>query len=877
MNPHGSPKYPLFVIAAVFGTCLVLAAGQQLRTPLLDSWEQHVKMRETSEFGLNWIQLGPVMNSARAETVQCDPSRPGTMYAAFGAGNLWKTVNNGLTWKPVFNNQSALGIGALVLSPSNPNVLWLGTGVSLKKPRNFTHPGTGVFRSDDGGETWKNMGLPDSYHIGRIAVHPKNPDIAYVAVLGHFWTPNENRGLYRTLDGGKTWERVLYVNERTGATEVVLAPSDPNVLYAATWEIYPGIYGKESGIYRSSDGGKTWTRLRGGFPDGPKTGRIGLAVSWSNPDKAYALLDNLNKEKNPGAEVYRTVDGGKTWMRTHREELDIFANIGWYFTRCYVNPRNDEEVYTLGIRLARSADGGKTFSLIGGQVFHLFPSSAEPLHLDQCDLWINPLNPAHLAIGNDGGCYVSYDKGESWLHYNNLPTGEFYDISVDNENPYQVYGGAQDDASVVGPAKEWDPRFPDGWKYIWLDAWSGGDGCFTMPDPEDTNTVYFSSQNGGIMRKDMKADRSKNIRPRLPRGQTGTLTYNFVAPYLISAHNHLTLYHAGNFVFKSVNQGDAWTLISPDFSRPEGSERASTAVGALAESRMVPGLLYAGTDKGAFWVTQNDGKDWVEHSAGLPDKYIRSICPSRFRKERVYVAVTGINEDDLKNHLFVSEDYGSHWKSLTANLPDEVANVILEDPADENILYAGLYRGVYVSVDRGLSWSLLGKDLPSASVSDLVIQEREMELVASTYGRGIYKLGIRPIQAAFRNGVPGSNILFETPEARLPWINDTHRDRRAGTAEKVPITFYLTAPAEVDIRVENKDGKVAWSVSYAAQKGFNQVRWDLITAKAQSSQPYFFRYEVYAEAGNYQIHILGKGIDLKGPLSIVERVGLGPM
>lgn len=871
MKPAFLKIFACCFVGLWIASCLIAAFAQGPRTPLLDSWDQHVNLVRSSEFGLEWISLGPVMNSARAETVQADPARPGTLYAAFGAGNLWKTTNNGLTWKPIFNDQSALGIGAMVLAPSNPDVIWLGTGVNLKKPRNFTHPGTGVFRSDDGGETWKNMGLHDSCHIGKIAVHPRNPDIAWVAVLGHFWTPNPNRGIYRTTDGGKSWQHVLYVNERTGAADVVVAPSDPNVLYASTWEIYPGIYGKDSGVYRSSDGGTTWTRALGGLPDGQKTGRIGLAVSWSNPDKAYALVDNLNKEKAPAAEVYRTTDRGKTWSRTHREELEIFANIGWYFTRCYVNPGNDDEVYALGIRLAHSTDGGGTFRLIGGNVFHLFPSPAEPLHLDQCDLWINPRNPSELALANDGGCYISYDKGKSWLHLNNLPTGEFYDISVDNENPYRVYGGAQDDASVVGPAREWDPRFPDGWKYIWLDAWSGGDGCYTMPDPQDTNIVYFSSQNGGIMRKDMRADRSRNIQPRLPKGQAGTLKYNFVSPYLISAHSPQTLYHAGNFVFKSLNRGDSWALISPDLSVSVDAARASTAVGALAESRIVPGLLYAGTDKGAFWVTQNDGRQWVEHSAGLPDKYIRSICPSRFQRTRVYVAVTGINEDDLSRHLFVSEDYGNNWQSITGNLPDQVANVILEDPVNENILYAGMYRGVYVSVDRGRSWSLLGREMPAASVSDLVIQEREMELVAATYGRGIYKMAIRSIQEAFKSGAPASNLLFETPVARLPWINDTHRDRRASTAERVPITFYLTRAADVEIQLQASDGKTLWSLPYKARRGLNQVRWDLVTARVDSPQPYFFRYDVYAAAGNYEIRIRGAGIDLKGPLSILER------
>lgn len=866
-------SFTIIIIFLITVTCLSVKAqeSEEPKSPLLDSWEQYLKLKKDSEFGLQWISIGPVMNSARVEAVQCDPTHQGTMYVAFGSGNLWKTTNHGLTWNPIFENQSALGIGDIALAPSNPDIIWLGSGESLKKARNFTMPGTGVFRSDDGGNTWKNMGLHDSYHIGEIAVHPKNPDIVFVAVMGHFWSTNKNRGLYRSMDGGKTWEHVLYVNERTGANDVVIAPSDPNIVYVSMWENNPGIYGKESGIYKSTDSGKTWVRLKGGFPDGPKTGRIGLAVSWSNPDKVYALLDNLNKKRNLAAEVYRTLDGGKTWERTHKDELLIFPGIGWYFTDCYLNPKNDEEIFALGVRIAHSTDGGKRFELIGGDVFHIFPSPADPLHLDHCELWINPFNPNHLALGNDGGLYVSYDKGKSWMHYNNIPAGEFYDISVDNQDPYYVYGGVQDDSSVFGPAKEWKPKYPDGWKYVWIDAWSGGDGCFTIPDPEDQNTVYFSSQYGGVMRKNMKADRSVSIRPRLPKEHKGNLAYTFVAPYFISLHNHLTLYHAGNYVFKSLNRGDSWKLISPNLSKSSYKEKISIAMGAIAESPLEPGLLYAGTDRGAFWVTNNDGIEWTEHSEGLPNRYIRSICPSRFSQSRVYITVTGINDDDLKKYLFVSEDYGKTWISITSNLPDEVAYVILEDPVSENILYAGMYRGVYISTDRGQTWSLLGPEMAATCISDLVIQEREMDLVAGTHGRGIYKINIRPIQQAFKKGNPQSHVLFKTPVARFPWINDTHRDPKYSTVEKVPITFYLMKDSEVTISVKNKKGKLIWSITFMARRGFNQFRWDLVREKVDSPQPYFVRYYKFATPGIYEIQITGNGVDLKDKLTIIER------
>ncbi len=845
--------------------------AEEKNNPLLQSWPQYLKLKKESELRLKWIQLGPVMNSARVESVQCDPLRPETMYVAFGSGNLWKTENNGLSWKPIFENQAALGIGDIALAPSDPDRIWLGSGESLKKARNFTMPGTGVFRSDDAGKTWKNMGLSDSFHIGEIAVHPKDKNCVFVAVLGHFWSPDKNRGLYRTRNGGGTWEHVLYVNERTGANDVVISSSNPDIIYTSMWENYPGIYGKDSGIYKSEDGGETWERLKEGLPDGPNTGRIGLAVSWSDPKKVYALVDNLNKKSHLAAEVYKTEDAGKTWKRTHQEELLIFPRIGWYFADCYVNPLDDEEIYALGVRTAHSTDGGKTFRLLGGDVFHFFPNQAETLHLDHCELWIDPLNPSHLALGNDGGLYVSYDKGHSWMHLNNIPAGEFYDISVDNQDPYLVYGGTQDDSSVYGPSKEWNPQFSDGWGYVWLDAWAGGDGCYTVPDPESPDTVYFSSQNGAIRRKNMTTGRSVSIRPRLPKGHEGSLSYNFVAPYIVSPHHHHTIYHAGNYIFKSLDRGNSWELISPDLSLSSQRDKKSTAAGAIAESALEPGLLYVGTDSGAFWVSHDDGKQWEEHSEGLPIAYIRSICPSRFKKPRVYVALTGINLDDLNNYIFVSEDYGRNWKSLSSNLPNEVANSILEDPVNEDILYAGLYRGVYLSADRGMRWDLLGPEMAATCISDLVIQEEKMDLVAGTHGRGIYKMNITPIQAAFQHGHPQNNILFKTPVATLPWFNDTHNDPSRKTIEKVPITFFLIKEGDVSIEIKNKKGDIIWSQIVKGNKGFNQIRWDLVTETVSSPYPYFIHYLKFPKPGTYDLFVTGKDVDLKGELTIVEH------
>ena len=848
------------------------APSSNEENPLLKSWASYLKMKKASEFRLEWIPIGPVMNSARVESVQADPRNPDIMYTAFGSGNLWKSENGGLTWIPIFENQSALGIGDIALAPSNPEVIWLGSGESLKKARNFTMPGNGVFCSQDGGKTWKNLGLHDSYHIGEIAVHPLDPDTAFVAVLGHFWTTNPNRGLYRTTDGGKTWDHVLYIDTRVGANDVVIAPSDPNVIYVSMWENYPGVSGTRSSVYKSTDGGDSWERLKGGLPDGPQTGRIGLAASWTNPNKVYALIDNLNKKQRLAAEVYRSLDGGQSWSRTHKEELLIFPGIGWYFADCYVNPQDDEEVFALGVRLAHSTDGGCTFQLVGGDVYHLFPNASQTLHLDHCEMWISPKNPDHLILGNDGGLYVSRDKGKNWLHLNNIPAGEFYDISAGPGDPYLIYGGTQDDSSVYGPVRELHFPFPNGWKYVWLDAWSGGDGCYTFPDPKDPETTYFSSQNGAARRKNMKTGRSVSIRPKLPNGHKGKLQYNFVTPYFISPHNHLTLYHAGNYVFKSLDRGDHWRLISPDLSKSSDPEKQSTAAGAIVESPLKPGLLYLGTDKGAFWVTESDGMKWTERSKGLPPHYIRSICPSRFSEDRVYVAVTGINDDVFGTYLFVSDNRGKFWQSISSNLPEDMAYVIQEDPTNEDILYAGLYRGVYISTDRGKSWSHLGPAMPAAAVSDLVIQEETMDLVVGTHGRGIYVMNLSPIHEAFKSGRPIESRLFETPVARLPKFRDNHGDPDLLTMEKVPVTFYLNeSSADLTLAVEDESGNRVWSRKFSGRKGFNQFRWDLVMEEVKSSQPYFIHYKRFIKPGRYIIRIFGDGVVLSGSLTVEAR------
>ena len=861
-------------------------SGQQPESPLAQSYKTYQAFREDTKFGVEWISVGPVVNSARVESVQLDPSAPGTMYVAFGSGGLWKTTNNGQSWHSIFDSDSAYGIGDIAIAPSRPKTLYVGTGESLKKARNYTIPGTGIYRSDDGGESWKHLGLNDSWHIGEIAVHPQNPDVVLVAVLGHFWSPNEHRGLYLTKDGGKTWQHVIKIDENTGANDVVWSASDPKVAYASTWEMHPGVAGKNSGVYRTGDGGQTWTKCQQGFPSGEQIGRIGLAVSYQDANKVYALVDNREFAESAAAQIYCSEDGGKTWKRTHKSDLKFLSRIGWYFADIYVNPQDDQEIFALGVRLAHSKNGGQTFQYISGNVQHIHPSAASGLHLDQCEMWIDPAHPNHLVLGNDGGLYQTYDQGKNWRHFNNIPTGEFYDIEIDQTTPYRIFAGAQDDATVYGPPTEFDPVRPDPWKYLWIDPWNGGDGCITLVDPNDPNTVYYSAQEGAFRRKDMQTNRHKGIRPHLPKEITtarpnAKLRFNFVGPMTISPHDSNTLLLGANYVFKSVNRGEQWQAISPDLCDPKADPRESNATSVVIESALEKGLYYAGTDKGTLWVSENGGESWANRTQDLPVGYIRSICPSAHQKSRVYLTLSGLNYDEFGSHVYCSEDRGLTWKRISASLPAEPANVILEDPFHPDLLWLGTFRSVYFSHDRGQTWSLFGKNLKTCSIGDMAIHKECKELILGTHGRGIYKTNLAPIyeiltkhlaaKEALNNKKTVSKkapLLCKVPDATFPRLSDTRPSTNFRAFEKTTISYWLPQQSAAKLAVfkrrpddttlpENAAPIVMFEIPSKA--GLNQFRWDLVTKTNQSDQPYFIRYKNHLQPGDYWIRIVADG------------------
>ena len=860
--------FPLIIFYSALNNLLI--SQNQPISPLIYSYQEHTDLKSTSSYGLEWIPLGPTLNGARAEAIQSDPNNPGTIYVAFGSGGLWKTVNNGLNWKPIFENMPSLGIGDIALAPSNTEIIYVATGESLKKARNFTMPGTGVYRSNNGGDTWTHIGLNDTWHIGEIVVHPNNPDIVLVAAQGHFWSSNENRGIFRTDDGGKSWNHVLFIDENTGANDIVFSRANPKIVYATTWENYPNVNGKKSAVYKSEDAGLIWNKIINGVTINKNTGRIGIAASYQDKDKAYIFIDQRNQRNGQGTgEVYKTINGGKNWKKTHKENIKSLSVIGWYFMDMYVNPQNDEEIYGLGVRLIHSIDGGKTFKNIEGEITHLTPSPAQTLHLDHCEMWINPYNPKELLLGNDGGVYHSYDGGKSWLHLNNIPAGEFYDIEIDNQEPYHIYGGTQDDATVYGFAQEYNSEFDDPWKYLWIDAWSGGDGCITLVDPNDENTIYFSMQNGGARRRNINTGKSVDIRPKFQKEDNIKVQYNFITPYMLSHFDSNTVYMAGNYVMRSKDRGDNWTVISPDLIKERDHSKTETAAGALAESYFEEGTMYMGTDRGTMWYTKNGGENWKNISQGLSDQYIRSSYPSQHKKERVYIQMTGLNYDDFGAYLYVSEDYGAHWKSITNNLPNHPINTIVEDPDFENILYAGTYRGVYVSTNRGENWSYFGVALPDISIADIAIETKSKDMIIATHGRGIYKTNLKPFYHQITTN-DTLNYLYEVTSAKYPDLRDTHKDVDEKSVQKLPITFWLNKTENIILRITNTADSLIWTKAIKGRKGLNQYRWDLIIREEISNLPYYIHYKKYLDKGEYNLLFESSEGILKKKLSVIE-------
>jgi photosystem II stability/assembly factor-like uncharacterized protein len=723
--------------------------------------------------GLRFRLIGP-FRGGRAVAAEGVESQPNVYYFGATGGGVWKTVDGGANWIPVSDGFFKTGsVGAIDVSQSDPNVVYVGMGET--PIRGNVSYGDGVYKSTDAGKTWKNIGLKDTQQIGRIRVNPRNPDIVYVAALGHVFGPNEERGVFRSTDGGKTWKKVLYKSNKAGACDIVLDPSNPNIIYAGLWEAYRTPYtlvsgGPGSGIFKSTDGGDNWTEITKspGLPEGV-IGNIGITVSPADPDRVWAIVE----AKEGG--VFRSDNAGKTWTRVNEEHK--LTQRAWYYMRIYADPKNPDSVYAINTGLYKSNDGGHTFNTV------------RAAHGDNHDLWIAQSDPLRMINCNDGGANITTNGGQTWSTQMNQPTAQFYRVAVDQDFPYNVYGAQQDNSTVRTASRT--TGFGIGTS-DWYDV-GGGESGWIAPYPKDSQIVFAGSYGGLITRQDHRTGQERNVSPwpDNPMGWAASdLKYRFQwnFPIVFSPHDPETLYAGANVLFKSNNQGQSWEVISPDLTRNDKSKQGSSGgpitkdntsieyydvIFTVMESPIEKGLIWVGTDDGLVQLTRDGGKSWTNVTPqGIPEwSQINSLDASPSEPGTAYVAATMYKWDDYKPYLYKTSDYGKTWKKITNGIPDGAfTRVIREDPNRKGLLYAGTETGIYISFNDGEKWESLQLNLPIVPVTDLIIQKREQELVVATQGRAFYVLDDTPLLHQITDEVAHADShLFKPKDAyRMP-------------------------------------------------------------------------------------------------------------
>ncbi len=798
------------VAAVALWLPLATPAAAQLTEQIPDDiWESFV-----------WRSVGPTNMGGRVTDVEGLASPSKTFYVAGAAGGIWKTTNNGITFRSIFNDPRVIAMGDLAIAPSDPSQIWAGTGE--EDSRNSISPGGGIFKSTDGGDSWELKGLRETQVIGRIVVHPLDPDIVFVAALGHIWDANPERGLYRTTDGGETWELVKHISDKAGFVDVALRPGDPNTLFAASWERVRGPWflksgGPGSALWKSTDGGDTWTEVTGGgFPTTMK-GRIGIAISESDPDIMFTMVEAEEEEEaeadgdaerdgdTGGNGLYRSEDGGVTW-----EKVNDANSRPFYYSQVRVDPHDPDRVYFSSTPVQFSSDGGRTAG-----------TTTNGIHVDHHAMWIDPVDPERIVVGNDGGVAITYDKGGNWRYLNTMALGQFYDISYNMDKPYRVCGGLQDNGTWCGPSRLARGQLS---QYHWATI-SGGDGFVTAQDPENPDLVWAESQGGNMRRLNLATGESTTLQkpgwedawrpfqdsivllleagadesdPRIADLQARAtadsashiMRWNWNTPFFQSVHDRSHFYAAGSSVVKSTNWGEDLAIISPDLSYadPEKIEVSTRTTGgitpdvtgaethatitALAESPLVQGRLFAGTDDGRVWTSPDDGGEWIELTgriAGVPEgTYVSRVEPSRHDPDRVYVSFDGHRTNDFTPYVFVSDDGGDSFRSIAAGLPTgapDFVHVVREDPRNQNLLFVGTDLGVYASLDRGGSWRRFMESMPTVPVHDLRIHPRDRELIAGTHGRSIWIVDIAPLQDLTGNVLADGAGAFEPAPA----------------------------------------------------------------------------------------------------------------
>ncbi|MFO7980639.1 MAG: hypothetical protein R6V00_07395 [Candidatus Aminicenantes bacterium] len=872
----------------IFFLCFILWSG------IINAFPEDVEMTSSLFENLSWRNIGPANMVGRVSDVEGVPGDASMVYVGTASGGVWKTTNGGTTWEPIFDGQPAASIGDIALEPGNPDVVYVGTGES--NVRNSVSFGNGVYKSTDGGNSWRYLGLKDTEHISRIVINPHNPDVVYVGAVGRAFGPNPARGVFVSRDGGRNWEKTLYKDQWHGISDMDINPKNPNIVFAGLWRFLrkPWTFesgDREGGVFRSVDGGRTWNKVTNGLPE--LVGRIGIKVAPSNPDVVYAMTES------PEGTLYRSEDGGKSFYRVSGD-VQIVSR-GFYYTDLRVDPTDENRVYAISSRLYVSIDGGRTFERI-----------SQSTHVDYHSLWIDPMNPNRIWQGQDGGICVSYDRGKNWDYVNNICAAQFYQIYADNREPfYYVGGGLQDNGVWYGPSqnKERFGILKDDWRMI-----SFGDGFHVTCHPDDPDLFVSESQGGNIMRTNMKTMEQQDISPQPRRADGAPVSeleyrFNWNTPLLPSPHDKKTLYVGGNVVFKSLDFGSTWEVISPDLTTND-PEKQKTAGGpawpenttaeyyctiiSLAESPVQPGVIWAGTDDGQLHVTMNGGNDWENVINNVPDltSYtpVSHVEPSISSAGMAYAAFDRHMLDDFSPYVYRTSDFGRTWVNVTGNLPDNAyVWVVREDPVRPEIIYAGTEIGLFISFNRGTRWFRLHmKNLPTVAVHDILIHPEENDLILGTHGRGIWIFDdISFIREIYEELLQKEVHLFRMQSGLRHAVKATRYGigDREFIGENPPygalMTYYLKNQGdetqEIRIDIYNEDKNLIRRLkNIPAKKGFNRAAWDLRKTpprqrkEEEQEEDFFSRGPQGPQVlpGTYTVRLVMREQAIKGELTV---------
>jgi photosystem II stability/assembly factor-like uncharacterized protein len=840
-------------LLAVVLSCLALAVAAGAGPSAADQPNPIDKLKR-----LEFRELGPAVMGGRVDDIAVVESNTNIVYIGMAAGGVWKTANNGTTWEPVFDKEGNPSIGDIAIAPSDPSVVWVGTGEPNN--RQSSSWGDGIYKSLDAGKTWQKMGLEATHHIGRIVIHPRNPDVVYAAALGHLWGPNPERGVYKTADGGKTWSQVLKLDEDTGVSDIAMDPESPDILYAAAYQRRRTPFGFNGGgpggaIYKTTDGGATWKKLTKGLPyeeGSGDVGRIALDVYRKNSNIVYALVQHEH------GGIYRSEDKGETWKK-----MGDTNPRPSYFSQVRIDPNNDLRIWVCGAPMYNSEDGGKTFTT----------DRVRTIHVDFHALWIDPANSNHMITGSDGGIHFSDDAGKNWTFFNTFAIGQFYEIAYDFQKPYHICGGLQDNGSWCGPTQT---ALRDG---IANEDWTvvqGGDGFYAQIDPVEPWIVYAESQDGHLARRDLRTTQARSLMPKAKEGEPH-YRFQWNSPVAVSAHDHNTIYYGGNFLFKSADRGDSWTRLGGDLTT--GSDRSKLpifgkvpdkntlarndgvqeypTITTISESPVTPSVLWVGTDDGNLQVSRDAGKSWKNVAARVPGvpkgTYVSRVTASKAAEGTAYAAFDGHRSDDYNIYLFMTTDYGENWKPIRNGISNSAGalHVVREHPRNPNLLFVGTEFGLWISWNRGANWIALKNNFPTVPVDDIAIQPRENDLLLATHGRSFWVLDDITALEKWSPEVAASDLTLFEPRTAITY-HLAQRRWSAGqnqfTAKNPPygalLTYYLkeAIPPEPP-RAEGEGGERPTGGSGGGRRAAAEERAATAAGQRKEGRVKFFVYD----------------------------------